>query len=207
LGLPLDKRLVLFAGHRLRGNAWKDYQTVQNAITLIADRFVGQGELILIGLGDDGPPGPLGRALLFPVGYVHDRTTVARYFQAADVYLHVARIDTFPQTVLEAMACGTPVVATAVGGIPEQIDNAHTGFLVEPADIGAIVDRVMQIFTDEQLARRLADRAVASIRKSFDFRRQVDAYLEWYAELVQRGGGFASGDHRTSVWHVEDRHE
>ena len=47
--------------------------------------------------------------------------TVAPYYQAADVYLHAAKADNFPRAVLEALCCGTPVVATAVGGIPEQV--------------------------------------------------------------------------------------
>jgi glycosyltransferase involved in cell wall biosynthesis len=52
-----------------------------------------------------------------------NQESVARYYQAADLYVHAAPADTFPNTVLEALACGTPVVATAIAGIPEQVER------------------------------------------------------------------------------------
>ena len=62
------------------------------------------------------------------------------YYQAADIYIHAAKADTFPNVVLEALACGLPVVATAVGGIPEQIDHERTGFLVPPGDAAGMAE-------------------------------------------------------------------
>jgi len=50
------------------------------------------------------------------VPHTLDQRRVADYYRAADLYLHAARAETFPNTILEAMACGTPVIATAVGG-------------------------------------------------------------------------------------------
>src|SRR5439155_7431909 len=76
---------------------------------------------LLIVLGDAAPAEQIGASELRFVPYRSDAETVARYYQAADIYVHAARADTFPSTVLEALACGTPVVATAVGGIPEQV--------------------------------------------------------------------------------------
>ena len=62
------------------------------------------------------------------VGHQKSAQTVAQYYQAADVYLHAATADTFPRAVLEALACGTPVVATGVGGIPEQVRSLGDAF-------------------------------------------------------------------------------
>src|SRR5690606_33473914 len=62
------------------------------------------------------------------VGYQSEPRIVACFYQAADLYLHAAKADTFPTTILEALACGLPVVATAVGGIPEQVSTISGSF-------------------------------------------------------------------------------
>jgi glycosyltransferase involved in cell wall biosynthesis len=111
---------------------------------------------------------------------------VARYYQAADVYVHAARADTFPNTVLEAQACGTPVVATAVGGIPEQVEDGRSGYLVSAGDAPALAERLTQLLSDTELRGRMGIQAAEAARRRFDLSRQADAYLDWYRMLVHR---------------------
>jgi glycosyltransferase involved in cell wall biosynthesis len=85
-----------------------------------------QRPLVFVALGEDAPAERIGAAEIRFVPYQKDPAVVARYYQAADIYIHSARADTFPNTVLEALACGTPVVATAVGGIPEQVKSLQS---------------------------------------------------------------------------------
>jgi glycosyltransferase involved in cell wall biosynthesis len=118
LGIPQDSQVLLFTGNGIRRNMWKDYQTMRNAIALAVNH---QENLLFIALGEDAPAERIGQLEVRFVPYQQDTEIVARYYQAGDIYLHAARADTFPNTVLEALACGTPVVATAVGGIPEQV--------------------------------------------------------------------------------------
>src|ERR671918_1684959 len=93
---------------------------MRSAIGQLAERR-SQRQLIFVALGEDAPAERIGAAEVRFVPYQKDAALVARYYQAADIYIHSARADTFPNTVLEALACGTPVVATAVGGISEQV--------------------------------------------------------------------------------------
>lgn len=101
------------------------------------------------------------------------------------IYLHAARADIFPNSVIEALACGAPVIATAVGGVPEQVDDGATGFLVEPGDHEALAARLLRVLTDDPLRARFASQAVAAARQRFDLQRQADDYLAWYADLAQ----------------------
>ena len=94
--------------------------------------------MLCIALGETAPSEQIGDIEIRFVPYQKDPEQVARYHQAADIYIHPARADTFPTTIIEALACGTPVVATAVGGIPEQIVEGKTGFLVPVGDAGAM---------------------------------------------------------------------
>jgi glycosyltransferase involved in cell wall biosynthesis len=135
---------------------------------------------------------------------------MADYYRAADLYLHAARADTCPTTVIEALACGTPVVATAVGGIPEQVRSlawagqpsdqpasaadAATGLLVPPGDASALASAVAELVGDRARLERLSRNAAADAARRFDLERQADAYLSLYTEmLAERRLGADSG--------------
>ena len=110
--------------------------------------------------------------------------TLAQYYQAADVYVHAAKSDTFPNTVLEALACGLPVVATAVDGIPEQIEENRSGFLVQAGEADAMANRVIHLLTSEQIRTSMGTAAAEIASRSFGIQRQVQAYLDWYGQIL-----------------------
>jgi glycosyltransferase involved in cell wall biosynthesis len=185
LGIPQDVHVLLFAANVIRDNVWKDYRTLREAIRLAAESSQ-ERPIHFVGLGDDGPSERIGRAEIRFVPYQDDPSIVARYYQAADIYVHAARADTFPTSVVEALACGIPVVATAVGGIPEQIDDGQTGLLVPAADEHILAKRIVQLLDDNALRQRLGGAAAANAKERFDLIRQVDTYLRWYRELLER---------------------
>jgi len=74
---------------------------------------------------------------------------------------------------LEAMVCGTPVVATAVGGIPEQVEDGITGFLVPPGNVEVMVERIIRLLGNEELRLRMSHQATEDARQRFDLNRQV----------------------------------
>ena len=185
LGIPQNALVILFTANALRQNIWKDYRTVQDAVTLTAMQMKEQNVLFLA-LGQDGKGERIGPAEVRFVRYQTNPEVVACYYQAADVYVHAARADTFPNTVLEALACGTPVVATAVGGIPEQIEDGRTGFLVPVGNARALAEGLTQLLSDTDLAQRMGRSAAEAARRQFDLQRQAEAYLGWYKELVEQ---------------------
>jgi glycosyltransferase involved in cell wall biosynthesis len=184
-GIPGGTLVVLFAANALRQNIWKDYRTVQEGVALAVGRLAAQ-DILFVALGQDGPVGRIGQAVLRFVPYQTEPKAVARYYQAADVYVHAARADTFPNTVLEAQACGIPTVATAVGGIPEQIEDGQGGFLVPAGDAPALADRLTQLLSDPGLRARMGIQAAEAARRRFDLSCQADAYLGWYHEAAHR---------------------
>lgn len=197
LGLPQNAAILLFVANGIRHNSWKDYQTLRNCLALIAERASHQN-LYLIALGEAGPSERIGAAEIHFVPYQKNPRTIARYYQAADLYLHAARADTFPTTVLEALGCGTPVIATAVGGIPEQIKSLEigysrlkgyspqeaTGILVAPGDAKQMAQSVLFLLNSPKLRRQLSDNAARDAQARFNLEQQVNAYLEWYQQIV-----------------------
>jgi glycosyltransferase involved in cell wall biosynthesis len=184
LNIPKDATVLLFAGNSLKTNIWKDYATMRASVEAVAGRLSGR-KIHFIALGETHGNEEAGQAQIQFIPYQKDPAAVAAYYQAADVYVHAARVDTFPNSVLEALACGIPVVGTAVGGIPEQIQDGQTGFLVPSGDAEAMTARLIQLLSDERLSRQMGQQAVTDARARFDLRRQVDAYLHWYQDIVR----------------------
>jgi glycosyltransferase involved in cell wall biosynthesis len=191
LNLPQKAKVLLTTGIMIHKNIWKDYSTLRHAITLVKDEFSEQ-DLLLIVLGEDAPPERTDGLEVRYIPYEKDPRVVARYYQAADIYVHAVRADTFPTSVIEAMACGKPVVATAIGGIPEQIEDTYTGFLVPKGDAPGLAARVTQILSDDRLKVDIGMQAAKSARYRFGFDRQVEAYLSWYDELLRGRTGMIS---------------
>ncbi|MBP7933054.1 MAG: glycosyltransferase [Phycisphaerae bacterium] len=185
VGLPRDAKMLLFAANGIRANPWKDYRTMRAAVAALAERHRGE-DLLFVALGETAPGDRVGQAEIRFVPFESDPARVACYYQAADVYLHAAKVDTFPNVVLEALACGTPVAATAVGGIPEQIIENRTGLLTPPGDADAMAAAARRLLADESLRFRMGSEAVADARRRFSLDRQVGDYLGWYEDVVSR---------------------
>jgi glycosyltransferase involved in cell wall biosynthesis len=183
LGISREDKVLLTTGVLMHKNRWKDYPTLRHAAILAAKQMPEQ-DLLLIILGEDAPSEHIDRLVIRYIPYQNDPRTVANYYQAADIYVHVARADTFPISILEAMACATPVVATAVGGIPEQVQDTHTGFLVQMGDAQELAIRITQLLSNESMKRDMGLRAMEKAQRHYNFEAQVDAYLSWYEELL-----------------------
>lgn len=89
-----------------------------------------------------------------------------------EMFVLASRQDSFPLASLEAMAAGVPVIATAVGGLPEQIDHLESGVLVEPENPDALADWIVRLHEDRDLRERLASAAASRVEDRFTVDRQ-----------------------------------
>jgi glycosyltransferase involved in cell wall biosynthesis len=184
LNLAQDLRIILCVGNTVRNNVWRDFETA-----LAASRAAVEGQpdrAVLIAVGDTHESsrtvGDHFEVSCRP--HVSDSAELALYYQAADILLHSSKADTFPTVVLEAMACGTAVVATAVGGIPEQVVDRETGYLVTAGDVRGMTRAIGHLLDDPAVRRRFGAFGATTARARFDQSLMVDRYLDWYGELA-----------------------
>lgn len=184
IGVQKEALVLLFVAASAKSNPFKDYDMLRTALSMLGSRQLSK-PVVAIALGDTAPTEQIGSIELRHVPFSSDPSMVAQYYQAADVCLHPAKTDNFPTVVIEALACGVPVVATSVGGIPEQIEDGLTGYLVPPGDSEAMAARVGRILEDEQLQRAMSTAAVEAAVSRFDERTMASAYLDWYAQILE----------------------
>lgn len=111
---------------------------------------------------------------------------VSAVLQSSDVLLHSSLSEGLPNVVLEAMACGLPVVATDVGGTREAVRDGVEGFLVPPRDPRAAAAALRALWRDPDLRRRMGAAGRARVEAEFTVERMTDDWVALYEDVVRR---------------------
>lgn len=143
--------------------------------------------LVLVG---DGPERPrtlqhasdLG--LRDDVVFLGKHATVEELLSCADLFLLPSASESFGLAALEAIACGAPVVASRVGGLPEVIEDGTTGFLLPMGDVDQMAEAGVRILQDEALAKRLSEAGRAVAEQCFSAQVVVPRYEALYERIV-----------------------
>ena len=147
-----------------------------------------QAELVLVG---DGPTRQesceaarklgLGKRVRF----LGERDALPELLRPADVFLLASSEESFGLSALEAMSCGVPVVATAVGGVPEVVVDGETGLLSPADDLGAFAQRVRELLFDRERARAMGRAAREDVLARFARAPIIDRYESLYRRVLE----------------------
>lgn len=122
------------------------------------------------------------------IGEVED---VRSWITSYDVLVLPSRFDGRPVVVLEALAQGVPVIASAVGGLPELIHDGKNGFLCQPRMIGDFADRIAKLALNRELLKQMKEAARHSAEQNFDARRMLSRYEQGLKDLIRHGSSLA----------------
>lgn len=170
LGLPEDSRLLVFAG-RFAG---------EKNIPILLDAFARLGapyHLLLIGGGRSARPA----ANVSIVPFRRDSGELASWLASCDALVHAGTKETFGLVVVEAMACGRPVVGARAGAIPEIVDPA-VGELAEPLDAASMAEAIAALYTRDIEAVGAAARA--RVLQHFTWSQALQVQLGTYASIA-----------------------
>lgn len=118
------------------------------------------------------------------VRFLGARSDIPEVLNALDIFVLPSLSEGMPNAVLEAMACGLPIVATRVGGIPELIDDGNTGFLVPSEDERQLEAILGHLLHDDAKRRALGEKGRQRVLECFRLERMVNEYQELYSSLV-----------------------
>jgi glycosyltransferase involved in cell wall biosynthesis len=191
LGVDLATRLVLFVGNL---EPRKQLDVLLRAMVEVR-RKIDATELIVVGSGESAGAQDQSTALMrltrdlelseavHFVGRVDDQQLLDCY-AAADVFALPSSSEAQGIVALEAMACGLPVVASAVGGLLETIDDGRTGHLVKAGDALALAHGLLALLEDEPHRQSIAAAARQTVERDFSWARSIAATVEVYQEVV-----------------------
>jgi len=185
LGLRRDRKLILFAAMNATRDSNKGADLLLAAARALSSEWRERAEVVVLGnaegLQDDsGLP-------VRTLGTLRDEASMVLAYSAADVTVVPSRQENLPNTVMESQACGTPVVAFRVGGIPELIDHWYTGYLATPFDTTELASGLSFILSDDRRRREWSSAAREKVEREFEFRKVAGRYLKLYEELVEKG--------------------
>lgn len=118
------------------------------------------------------------------VRFLGPSDNVAAHLRQARVFVLPSAYEGLPNVVLEAMACGLPVIATRVGGVPDVIEHGRSGLLVPAGDADALCDGIREVLTDRKLAHELGRHARAAAEERFCLAAVAGRYRELYERLA-----------------------
>ena len=174
LGLPLDKKLILFASQRVTNvNKGMDYLIEACRQLQISDAAVvilgGHAEEVVSQLSLEA----------YPLGYVNDEQRIVDVYHASDVFVLPSLSENLPNTIMEAMACGVPCVGFKVGGIPEEIDHRRNGYVAEYRSAEDLARGIRWILAEADY-EELSKNAVQKVVQNYSQQSVALKYLDVY---------------------------
>ncbi|MEA3150216.1 MAG: hypothetical protein QOD56_1155, partial [Gammaproteobacteria bacterium] len=180
LGLPAEGTYVVMGAVDIL-NKWKG----GNLFREIHDRLDGRSDVSLLLFGQSSDLLSSHRSF----GLVADERLMPLILSSADVFVGTATEEAFGQTLLEAAACGVPVVAFDRGGVSDIVVDGETGLLVRKLDAGELEVAINRLLADSPLRELLGKNARKRVESRFTLARQADA---WVAHLKMLAAGPAS---------------
>jgi len=169
----------------------KNVETIVEAVHLMSQRDIGDFELQLVGEGEqranlEHMVADLGIARLVSFTDWVPRDHIADYYRRADVFVTATTWEGMPNTVLEAMACGLPIVAARASGLTELVQEDVNGYLVPLNDAAALADELAQLVDNGYERRRMGRESRKLVERQFAWDQIAAQYVEVYQRVLEK---------------------
>ena len=185
LALPTEGKLILFGSVKLTDKR-KGIDYMVEACRLLAKQHPALKEqLALVAVGMHAAElQPLVPFKVHNMGYVKEEHQLVEIYNAADLYVIPSLDENLPNTIMEAMACGTPCVGFPTGGIPEMIDHLKNGYLTKEHSAEQLAEGIYTLLTTPAY-ESLSHEAVAKVNACYSERSVANQYGQLYAKLLK----------------------
>lgn len=189
LGLDPDAIHLLFGADNL-AETRKGFSLLCAAVRRCLEnpafrRSVERQQINFLFFGNTGPTPTLD----FParwLGRMNSEEAIARVYAACDAFLLPSTEDNLPNTMIESMCCGTPVIGFDIGGLPDAVTSGETGRLVAPGDVGDLAQAIQELTGDSLTRRRWSEQCARTIHPRYNLRSQAENYAALYESELSR---------------------
>lgn len=184
LCLTKDKKLILFGALDALSDKRKGFPLLKKALKKLSSKENKDIELIIFGSSRPRDEEKLGFKTHY-LGQLNDEISLALVYSMADVMIVPSIQDNLPNTIMESLACGTPVVAFNIGGIPDMIEHQKNGYLAKPFDTTDLANGIEWVLEDNSRWEKLSENAREKVIKEFDIVKIAKRYTDLYKDVLE----------------------
>jgi glycosyltransferase involved in cell wall biosynthesis len=183
LGLAPNKKTLLFGAMRGTADPRKGFEYLRQAVKSLPAAILHQTQALVFGASSTNESAglPIQQTCL---PHIHDDITLSLLYSAADLLVAPSLQDNLPNTVIEALACGTPSLAFRIGGMPDLIQHGATGYLAEPKDSADLSKGLISLLEAPDRLSAMAIQARTSAEQRFSLEIQATRYRSLYETLL-----------------------
>lgn len=178
LGLPTDKKLILFGAANIL-DFRKGFRYLEEALTIIQDNFPAiseRMELVVFGKLEKNWTNRFSFKI-HSMDFISDPLKLVKLYNASDTFILPSLQDNLPNTVVESLCCGTPVVGFSIGGIPEMITHMETGFLAEVKNSLSLANGIYNmLFFSQHQREKVRESAINMFAEQTVANQYIDVY-------------------------------
>jgi glycosyltransferase involved in cell wall biosynthesis len=177
LGIPAESFVIAFVADKTT-TPRKGFDVLRKAL----ERVEAKNDIILLCVGSGRAEGPKGYRI-FHSGRVENDNLLSIIYSASDVFIIPTREDNLPLTVLESLACGTPVVGADVGGVPDMVRPGETGFLFPSGDSTKLAEVISSLLRDRDVITKMRKPCRNVAVNEYSLSIQAEQYISLYDRL------------------------
>lgn len=185
LGIPAGKRLIMFGASELH-DPRKGFHILVDALRNLPESLRRELVLLCIGFGGHAIT-DMPEMQILDLGYIRNTNFKSSVYSAADLFVLPTQADNFPMSLLESMSCGTPIVSSNIGGIPELVRPGITGYLARPQDSKEFARFIVELLEDEGQRNFMSKQCRETATKEFSLDLAAERYLNLYRTLLKNG--------------------
>ena len=186
LDLPQNKQLILFGALSATQDIRKGFDLFKEALENLRKSFLPENLEIVV-LGGDKLNKELGDYFkTHHLGTLRDDISLRMAYSAADIFIAPSRQDNLPNTVLESLSCGVPVVAFNIGGMSDLIDHKKTGYLAKPFNTKELAYGVEWCLEKQERYNKIVKKARFKVENHFSQNLQARRYLNLYESIIKK---------------------
>ncbi|UVT19549.1 MAG: glycosyltransferase [Nitrospira sp.] len=182
LNIPKGKKVLMFMVTHLTSRL-KGGDLFIKAVQGLPESLKAETVILLLGRQGEKLANSLGMQAVY-LGYVGSDLLKVMCYSAADCFVSPTRAESFPNVLLESIACGTPVVSQRVGGVPDLARHKVTGLLSNPEDVEGFRDHIVELLENETLRSEMRQHCRRIALEEYSVNRQAQRYIGLYQQVL-----------------------